>query len=76
MDLKTFFMSKDKRLENGLCPDCAGKLIVGPWGGSGRDCVCEKCHKEFVICPDIGNLLVQRLGKCSPERLKSVYGIG
>jgi hypothetical protein len=82
--LRTFFRpepemtdsDKDqKALAEHRCPDCGSiHLIGGPRGGAAQNVACATCLSEFNIIA-FHNILIKRMGKLSPERARTVYGI-
>lgn len=57
------------------CPDCGSiHLIAGPRGGAAQNIACATCLSEFNVIA-IHMILIQRMGKLTPERALWVYGI-
>lgn len=70
-------LSRDENLYlcNTLCcPDCGNKLLAGPCGGCSQNMACSntKCGSEFNGAVPFGG--VERNGKISAERYRTVYG--
>jgi hypothetical protein len=57
------------------CPDCGSThLISGPRGGAAQNVACATCLSEFNVIA-FHMIIIDRMGKLTPERALSVYGI-
>lgn len=66
-------------LQKGTCPSCKtpDAMLLGPRGGAARNVACSICGQEFNVLIHDGNVvaIVQRMGKASSDRLRTVYGL-
>jgi len=53
--------------EKGKCPDCGGKLLPGPRGGSSQNFCCAICHSEFNLTIIAGAVLGERISDAGPR---------
>ena len=63
-------------LQQGTCPSCMTPeaMRLGPEGGSAQNCMCIACREEFNLAFLGGVVLLDRMGKASPDRARSLYG--
>jgi len=70
-------LSRDESLylcNTRCCPDCGNNLLPGPCGGCSQNMACSntECASEFNGSIDLG--WIQRNGKISAERYRTIYG--